>query len=48
MKWVSKAMQLSEIFPHKSKIICYTIRKIIRRRVQNENHYGRKDKGYAR
>ena len=24
MKWISKEMQLSEIFPHKMKIICYT------------------------
>ena len=48
MKWISKEMQLSEIFPHKSEIICYTIRKIIRRRVQHENNDGRKDQGYAR
>ena len=47
MKWIPKEMQLSEIFPHKSKIICYTYPKNIKRKMQYENNNGRKDKGYA-
>jgi len=31
MKWISREMQLSEIFPHKMKIICYTIKKSIKK-----------------